>query len=851
VIWMSSLALAVPPDQQADLVPVLAAEGEGGVIDSLTVTSGGEVLVGRLAGTRQAFVLDLDTWAVSVLEGTGTADDECSVTGITAFESNGSIRVWTSCSDGAVEAYAYDDRRLGARLESIGIAGSLSAIVADPRVPDAGVVPPNTLYAIELPNKGFGIVHAIDPADPENDNVLPSYPLSLTSQGYVEAQLTRGAQQGQFSSLVVSHGTLRMSTLVLSGTALASPNAQLSIDCDDMAPAAIPNAVYCLDTDLPSVQLFNTLTNTFVVIPGITDLVGPRAVGASDTTDDNWLAVTGDRVTVWELDPLGVVQGPPVVDIPNTENPMQDIVSYGGYLFGGGSAGRVHVVTARPWIERESFSIEPVEPEPKETVTVTFTIAGDDPGPLDWQVLLGGGRTGGGTELDAGTANPGEIVESTFEFDVGTGFSEGVNDVFVVVTDGEGLTGHIVGTIAIDNPPGGPRIPEDGVRFGNRRIAITFDGIDDADLDRYEVYVSTTPFERTDFPTGGPTYDGNTRLEAPFEVEAEPGIETTINIQPLENDVEHYIAIRAIDSGGQEGAMSNVVSEIPSNGCTAAECSNEIGGSPCSEGCATQSSPASWGMSLAVLLGLGAVRRRRQAVAALAALATLGTLTAAAPAWAQDDEDLTRKSIWMRRDSTPVRGNFEFRYGSYQVQDEIIGDVYQDSLNMWQFEAGPQIFRFLEIDLGMSLVRSTSNTVRESDGAPSADEIRLTIIPVTVDVSLRAHILDEQPVVPFFRYGWDYAFFNEQRLDDDRSDPIRGAKTGSHIGAGINVLIDTLAPNRASLLEAQSGINDTWLTLEWRRNRIDNRSRPWQEAQQGPGFDFSGDVFSVGLKLDY
>jgi hypothetical protein len=55
------------------------------------------------------------------------------------------------------------------------------------------------------------------------------------------------------------------------------------------------------------------------------------------------------------------------------------------------------------------------------------------------------------------------------------------------------------------------------------------------------------------------------------------------------------------------------------------------------------------------------------------------------------------------------------------------------------------------------------------------------------------------------------------------------------------------------MLEARTGINDTWLTFEWRRQAIDQRDRPWQASTDpsGAGLDFGGDVIHVGLKLDY
>ena len=850
MIWFSSLALAIPPDHQVDLVAVLSGVdgGTGGVVDSLVVSDDGEVLVGRLGVSRQGFVFDLDRWTMHVIDGTGTGQNECSVTGITAFSADGITHIWMSCNDGLLEERTYDDGVLevGSTVDRASI-GTLSAVFVDPSVPDQAALPEHALYAIELDESSFGLVHAIDPSDPTALS-FPAYPKGLTQQGLIEAQVTSTGSESQISSLVVSHGNRRMSTLLLNGSAEASPNWLTAITCDDMAVAAIPNTVYCLDESLGVVQAFNTLANAFAPIPELTDLVGPKAVGASRSPTDNWIAVTGDRVQVWPLDSNGVVTGEPVFDLVYASNPIRDIVSHDGYLFGGGSSGRVHVVTARPWIERESFSITPDDGQSTDEVTVTFTVA-EAEGDLSWTLYRGGDRTGaGGGALTSGTAVVREEVEATFTLN--GAFAEGTNDLFVVVSDSRGIKGHIGGGVVVDNSPAIPVLAQADVGFGDRRIEIAFDGVTDADLDAYEVYVATEPFDPTSFASGGPIYNGTARFENPLVLsDAKHSTETTISIEPLENDVKHYIAVRAVDSGDKESALSNVVSGTPSRGLTGAEAAGESGGSPCSEGCATQGSSTGWGWATAVLVGLGLVRRRRHVAAAFAAAMALGSLAVATPAQAKDD-DHSRQSILVRKDSSPVVGNFEFRYGSFAIEDPDISSVYNSSLDMFQFEAGPQILRFAEIDVGFNLVRNKSNPVRALDGASSSDEIRLTIIPITLDVTLRAHVLDEQPVVPFVRYGWDYAFFSERRLGEDNATPVRGAKTGSHLGAGVNLLLDILSPNRASLLEAQSGINDTWVTLEWRRNRIDDRSRPWG-APKNKGFNFSGDVFSVGLKIDY
>ena len=105
--------------------------------------------------------------------------------------------------------------------------------------------------------------------------------------------------------------------------------------------------------------------------------------------------------------------------------------------------------------------------------------------------------------------------------------------------------------------------------------------------------------------------------------------------------------------------------------------------------------------------------------------------------------------------------------------------------------------------------------------------------------------------MPFFRYGFDYVLYSE--VTDDGSggkDKLQGAKIGHHMAGGVNILLDVFSQKRASLLEATSGINDTYLTIEVRRQNVDQRRYP-ASAPVKYGLDFSASMLTLGLKLDY
>ena len=208
----------------------------------------------------------------------------------------------------------------------------------------------------------------------------------------------------------------------------------------------------------------------------------------------------------------------------------------------------------------------------------------------------------------------------------------------------------------------------------------------------------------------------------------------------------------------------------------------------------------------------------------------------------------------LEKDLTKQSGDFELRYGGMSLADPILQDVYREAQsNILQVEFGPQFFRVFEADVGVGFLQELSHKV-DTNGVSSGERTMLTWWPaLMLDGTARLHIIDEQLIVPYVRGGFDWVIWSEKSDNTaGGKDVVRGNKFGNHFGVGASLLLDLFQRNRASLLEAQTGINDTYLTFEWRRQRIDQRDMPWSPGPNKiEGLDFSGTMFTVGLKLDY
>lgn len=827
--WLLSLAFADPPDRLAKLWDINTS---GGQVERMIVSPSGDLLVGRLENSQEGWLLDINRWKMLTFS-------DCAVNGVVPIEFTGADpELWIACADGSVIVRSYDGQGLSVAQTADGVARqysvaeSLSAIWFEEQY--------GYVYALSVAGDE-PTLHTLDPQSEEllvDASVQAGFPKPLGSLGFNEGTIVDG-------TLFVSHGGSDMSSLILTPPAAAAVPSIFTtpFNCEDLAANPF-GGVYCIDSRGQAAS-YNELTNTYNLF-GLGVLDEPQAICASLDLDDGWLAVTGAQVKVWEMDETGAISEDPYYEGPeDADNPINDMVSDAGYLFGGGPEGRLHIVTARPWVypgslvlRRGSTVLDPAVDAAAKDQEISLTFQVDEA--VDWEVYRGGDRNGGGELLGSGSTDADQDVVLSFVID--EGFQEAVNEIYVVATDSTGLIGHAQTELTVDNPPDPPTLTDANLAFGDGLLTLSFPGIPDEDLKQYEIYVSATEWRAADYPAGGPEFDGTTNLKTPLVRAASGGQSMTVKIKPLENYVTYYVGVRARDQGDKEGPMSNVIKDTPRPTFTAAELAGDPGGTPCSTGTA----PAAGWITVGVgLLALG--RRRRGALGAALLALSLGGI---GDAHAQSGD---RDQPWWQQDLTPSRGNFEIRYGVINLADERLADVYRDApTNLLHAEFGPQFFRVAELDFGFGFFQELAYTIDGPDGVQSGERTMLTWWPLSLDGTARLHLLDEQPLVPLLRYGWDYVIWSEKSDNTTGSkDVTTGAKFGTHWALGLQLLLDTFQPSRASLLEAQSGINDSWLTFEWRRQTVDDRGRPWLGAQNNSLLNFSGDAFMVGIKLDY
>ncbi|MBN1337465.1 MAG: hypothetical protein JXB39_16040 [Deltaproteobacteria bacterium] len=794
VLPLLAFLLATPRVVGAVPSRVAATLEAGTSIPDLAITPDGTFLGFVESGAAEIWILDTRSWDTTAYAPCASGDPS----GITLRTTeSGLLEGFVGCGDGSVAHI------VTAEDGTIEIADHAFPIGTDPVL---AVESDDTyVYVLTDPSKGNLWVHRLDPVSSTVDGD-GSWPSTLSMGGFEDSGVTEGF-------LFLIHGGDNLSKVDLAtGSASIS---QENLGGRDIVDVHVLSAseVFCADTSGGVLRFVIGTNDWIIVLDREDDLESNTAVGVDDVSSEASMLVYdagAGELVVFSYDTYSGNPGSEILRFPAED--VSEFVFGGGYAFGGGSTGLLQVFTDRPWVE--VLEVSPDKALLGEEVELTFT--SDMEG--DWEIRRGGTVAREGTLLASGTVTKaGQEVSAMVEVDAS--FAEGANDLWVFVTSQSGTLGHDLATVLVDNPPSRVHLGPEAVGFGNAQITVSFDGIPDADLSHYVFYLTTTAFSPEDWPTGGPEFDGPDDQEAPFEVSAAPGAAVVYTISPLTNSQTYYVAVRAYDQGGQEGEMSDVQSATPRKTIAAAALAGETGG-----WCGTRT-PLSLGLALVGLL-VALCRRARPAVLGLAACALL-----------------------LPERAEAGFASVEIRYGPYHPASEAVQTVYgKDGHQVLWVQGGPRWHSWIGLDLGVGFYQELATTVSvDASHTPSSEHTMLTAWPFQAALTGRLDVLEEQVLVPKGSIGLDYWLWRENwyvNPDVSSEDDIAGGELGWHWSVGGDLLLDVLEPSRASGLEARTGIEDTYLTAEYRKQVLG----PWG----GDGVSlFDGSMVTIGLRLHF
>lgn len=275
------------------------------------------------------------------------------------------------------------------------------------------------------------------------------------------------------------------------------------------------------------------------------------AVDAGDASSEDKV-IDLDETTTSTRDPL-VLEGTPG---PVATSSFDD-----GYVYSANGDATISVITEKPFVTIGTVTPETVT---EAAPTFTMTFQSDEAGTYFVRVNSDPTATDG-TELIAETAlDAADTDTTTAEINIGSFdravFSEGLNRVFIFVTDADGNIGRDAFDLTVDRPPGAITIT--GLQFGNKKAYVTFIQSDDSDIAQYVFYAEPAENQASPSCPGTLTFETGATVSSALAPSDCEDSECAAQIPGLTNDTVYCVAMRAVDESNQDGTLSTFSGSI-------------------------------------------------------------------------------------------------------------------------------------------------------------------------------------------------------------------------------------------------------------------------------------------------
>jgi len=558
-------------------------------------------------------------------------------------------------------------------------------------------------------------------------------------------------------------------------------------------------------------------------------IAGSKGISVLNTADDGILDMGTDPVIDREPIPMSAVPHRLVATTVDD-----------GYVYAANATQSVGVLTANPWVTISSLTY----PGGGDSMGVheSFTLAfqADEAGTAT--LHSGGDVYGSGIALvDSSSAsswpvdNPDTDVSVTINYDDNKdSFIEGANSIFVFVTKDTNDKGRIAAAVNVDTPP--PIVTMRSAGFGEARIYVTFDRIDVADMNHYNVYVDTNPDAVM------------TKTEVAATVaQASSGSTQEAQVGDLENGIAHFIAMEAVDNAGNISesrtntfADGSVAYAIPQTTAGPVELSGEKGCTvvPVISNPLTLSRKASAdslvkmtsmviALFVPVILFLIARRNVKSTRTILISIIFFGSM-------------FCISFETHAREPSPQWWSAEIKTGFWMPSSNNVNHFFGNCCNLiTRVQGGLLVHGRYGAEIGAGFFMKNATASGTITGESSEDRFNFLLLPIETNFVWRADYWSWDYVIPYMKAGLDYVFFRENL----KGKITKGVKYGFHVAGGVQLNMKMFDEGTILTLDDDFGINDLFITLETQYQFIDNFG--------SHGLDLSGPVFSAGLLFEF
>ncbi len=488
-------------------------------------------------------VVDLDTFALSKITPYNIASDDTlsgSLFGMDVDTVQGKLYI----SQEGGKLLIYDTADLTAAPDQLVLASgkSLTRVAAD--------TTNGEVYVLNVSDS------SVLRYNPISGDVI-SIPLDTVASGLTINNMAYVPNiSGDAGALYLSSTSGRLLTIPSGGTTVTVITLDQSLADSLKGIAASPDSssIYVVNASQKLVHIISTSTNSQ---SGTIDLGANSALDQITVTD-----VTNPSGTYgFVMGSLGVsvfdTTNGTVFDLGTTDTDAEPLSVSGtgnllasddGYIFI--PYGQIAVVTDNPFVSVTGISYSGGGSALSAGGEVVITLQSDEVG--SYELRVGKNSTGsiltdtaGDTSGTITAADTDQSVTIAYD-DTASLWTEGVNDVFISVTDANGNRGHMVTNVTVDNPP--PTVDIERVDFGDKKLQVTLTRLTQSDISTYQVYAETTASAVTTSTT-----------VAGVAVQPISGDTVVVTVTGLVNGQQYFIGAEALDSNGSVSASRTVL----------------------------------------------------------------------------------------------------------------------------------------------------------------------------------------------------------------------------------------------------------------------------------------------------
>jgi len=192
---------------------------------------------------------------------------------------------------------------------------------------------------------------------------------------------------------------------------------------------------------------------------------------------------------------------------------------------------------------------------------------------------------------------------------------------------------------------------------------------------------------------------------------------------------------------------------------------------------------------------------------------------------------------------SPMWGTWSINLGMKFFENIHYKDVYGSSgIAFYNMNASYKIIKDFELVGGIGYGFSEGRGVAPDTGERTAEKYKLHVAPGTLGFLYRFNFVLDQPVVPYVGAAGMLSYWMEERVHT--SWKRKSYNYGALGNGGLMFLLDKLEKRASGLMEAQWGINNSYVFLEYRYDWLNNFG-------QKDIIDLNASFYSAGILLEF